>query len=130
MMGSMLSIGLITPHSGVRYHLRKYSSRNLPQNHRELFDLHYTSIALAFGILKKWFVIISNASDARYGVKAHNSIILACEILHNYLMSVDHNENLRAEVNTELARQEVTYDEYYTNRSNSDDAALGECLRD
>ena len=72
--------------------------------------------------MKKQFIIISNAFDARYGMKVQNSLILAFYILHNDLMYVDFDEELIAEVDAKLARQEVTYDEYCTHRSNIEDA--------
>ena len=45
-------------------------------------------------------------------------------------MSIDPDEDLIAGVDAEIARQEASYDEYHTHRSNNDDATLGECLRD
>ena len=80
--------------------------------------------------MKKRFIIILNASNAHYGSKAQNSIILACCILHNYLMSEGPDEDLITEVDAKLVRQEVAYDEYYTHKSNSEDATQGERLRD
>lgn len=50
---------LLTPYRGVRYHLKEYSCR-APQNPRELFNLHHSSlrnaIERAFGVLKKGFL--------------------------------------------------------------------------
>ena len=55
--GFMLTGGLITPYRGVRYHLKEYSKRNPPQNHKELFNLRHASLRNAiertFGVLKK-----------------------------------------------------------------------------
>ena len=85
---------------------------------------------MRFWSIEEGFIVISNAYGACCVVKAQNSIILACCILHNYLTSMDLDEDLITKVDAELARQEVTYDEYYTHRSNNDDTGLGERLRD
>ena len=45
-------------------------------------------------------------------------------------MPMGSDEDLIVEIDAELTRQEVTYDEYCTHRSNSEDAAQGERLRD
>lgn len=132
--GFMLTSGLITPYRGVRYHLKEYSSRNPPQNYRELFNLRHASlrnaIERAFGVLKKRFEILSNSTEPTYGVKAQKLIIIACCILHNYLMSIDPDEDLIAEVDAELANQNVSQDNYQGRRSDSEEVVQGELLRD
>ena len=57
-------------------------------------------------------------------------MILACFILHNCLMPMGSDEDLIVEIDAELTRQEVTYDEYCIHRSNNDNDARGEHLRD
>jgi hypothetical protein len=112
----MLTGGLITPYRGARYHLKEYSARNPPQNFKELFNLRHSSlrnaIERAFGVLKKRFEILSNSTEPTYGVKAQKLIIFACCILHNYLMSVDPDEDLIAEVDAELANQNASHENH------------------
>jgi len=56
--------GFLPPYRGVRYHLSKYGSRNLPTNARELFNLRHSSLRVtverAFGALKNRFRILDN----------------------------------------------------------------------
>jgi hypothetical protein len=131
--GFMLTSGLITPYRGVRYHLKEYSAKNPPQNYKELFNLRHASlrnaIERAFGVLKKRFEIISNSTEPNYGVKAQKLIIFACCILHNYLMSADPNEDLIAEVDAELANQNVSHENHQASRSDRDEVALGGVIK-
>ncbi|KAG6473921.1 hypothetical protein ZIOFF_067841 [Zingiber officinale] len=87
--GFMLKRGLITPYRGIRYHLKEYS-RCGPTNAKELFNLRHANlhgaIERAFGVLKKRFPIISSGTEPYYEVDIHTDIILACCILHNFLM--------------------------------------------
>ena len=73
----------------MRYHLKEYSVRP-PKNAKELFNLRHaslhTAIERAFGVLKKRFPIIASTTNPNYCVDTQNEIILACCILHNYLM--------------------------------------------
>ena len=101
----MLTVGLITPYRGVRYHLKEYSERNPPQNYKELFNLRHASlrnaIERAFGVLKKRFSILANSTEPTYGIKTQSLIIGCCCIIHNYLMGMDLDEeerNLLAQV--------------------------------
>ncbi|CAK8541444.1 unnamed protein product [Lathyrus sativus] len=132
--GFMLTSGLITPYRGVRYHLKEYSARNPPQNSKELFNLRHSSlrnaIERAFGVLKKRFEILSNSTEPNYGVKAQKLIIFACCILHNYLMSVDPDEDLIAEVDAGIANQNVSNDNHQGSRSDRDELALGGVIKD
>ncbi|XP_059669372.1 uncharacterized protein LOC132314535 [Cornus florida] len=95
--GYPLKAGLITPYRGVRYHLKEYASRR-PENPRELFNLRHASlrnvIERIFGVLKKRFPIIGSSTEPTYDVKTQVDIILACCIIHNYLMGMDPDESL------------------------------------
>jgi hypothetical protein len=131
--GFMLTNGLITPYRGVRYHMKEYSARNPPQNSKELFNLRHASlrnaIERAFGVLKKRFAILSNSTEPTYGVKAQKLIIFACCILHNYLMSTDPDEDLIAEVDAELANQNVSHENHRAPTSDRDEFALGGAIK-
>jgi hypothetical protein len=89
----------------VHYHLKEYSTRP-PQNAKELFNLRHASlcnaIERAFGVSKKRFPIIGSTTEPTYSVDTQTEIILACCIIHNYLMGVDPDERLIAEVDEEL----------------------------
>ncbi|XP_039686890.1 uncharacterized protein [Medicago truncatula] len=131
--GFMLTSGLITPYRGVRYHLKEFSARNPPLNYKELFNLRHASlrnaIERAFGVLKKRFEILSNSTEPAYGVKAQKLIIFACCILHNYLMSAEPNEDLIAEVDAELANQNVSHDNHEASRSDMDEFVQGGIIK-
>ncbi|GLT83173.1 hypothetical protein SLE2022_014780 [Rubroshorea leprosula] len=130
--GFMLKSGLITPYRGVRYHLKEYSN-NPPQNAKELFNLRHAAlrnaIERAFGVLKRRFEILRGGTESFYGVRTQNLIILACCIIHNFLMGVDPDEELIAEVDMELRNQE-NLQQTRTSREEEEDASRGEMLRD
>ena len=96
---------LIEPYRGVRYHLKEYFVRPL-ENVKELFNLRHASlcnaIKRAFDVFKKRFPIITSTTEPSYCVDTQNEIILACCILHNYLMGVDSNESLIVKVDEEV----------------------------
>ncbi|XP_059650392.1 uncharacterized protein LOC132296188 [Cornus florida] len=100
-----LKAGRIMPYRGVRYHLKEWSSRR-PENPRELFNLRHASlcnvIERIFGVLKKRFPIIGSSIEPIYDVNTQLDIILACCIIHNYLMGMDPDESLINEVDREL----------------------------
>ncbi|XP_059658461.1 uncharacterized protein LOC132304756 [Cornus florida] len=106
--GYPLKAGLIMPYKGVRYHLKEYASRR-PENPRELFNLRHASlrnvIERIFGVLKKRFPIIGSSTEPTYDVKTQVDIILACCIIHNYLMGMDLDESLFNEVDRELLNE-------------------------
>jgi hypothetical protein len=110
--GFMLRKGLITPFRSTRYHLKEFSARNPPRTAQELFNLRHSSlrnvVERAFGIVKKRFPIISSGAEATYGIDTQNYIILACCILHNFLMGVDPDEDLIAEVDEEMGNQSAS----------------------
>jgi hypothetical protein len=107
--GFMLKKGVITPYRGVRYHLKEYSAR-APQNMKELFNHRHSSlrnvIERCFGVLKKRFPILSGGAEPFYSFEVMSDIVLACCILHNFLMGVDVDEALIAEVDRELPQHE------------------------
>nr|XP_023876605.1 putative nuclease HARBI1 [Quercus suber] len=122
---------LIAPYSGVHYHLKEYSVR--PQNAKEVFNLQHASLRTAiergFGVLKKRFPIIATTTEPNYCVDTQNEIILACCILHNYLMGVDPDESLIAEVDEEVLhshRECVALNP----REDDEDARQGDIIRD
>ena len=56
----------------------------------------------AFGVLKKRFPIIASTTEPNYCVDTQNEIILSYCILHNYLIGVDLDESLIAEIDEEV----------------------------
>eukprot|EP00261_Vitis_vinifera_P035291 XP_019076534.1 PREDICTED: uncharacterized protein LOC104879861 [Vitis vinifera] len=93
--------------------LKEYSVHQ-PENAREVFNLRHSSlrnaIERAFGVLKKRFPIIASGMEPHYPVDTPSDIILACCILHNYLMGVDPNERLIADVDRELFSEEAEFE--------------------
>ena len=89
----------------------------------------HTAIERTFGVLKKRFPIIASTIEPNYCVDTQNEIILACCILHNYLMGVDPDESLIAEVNEKVLHshhERVTP----TPREDDEDARQGDIIRD
>ena len=68
------------------------------------------AIERALGVLKKRFRIIASGTEPHYLVDTQYDIILACCILHNYLMGVDPDERLIAKVNRELFSEEAEFE--------------------
>ncbi|KAL0409498.1 UNVERIFIED_CONTAM: hypothetical protein Sradi_1884200 [Sesamum radiatum] len=81
--------GFLTPYHGVRYHLRDWDrGSGGPQNWEELFNLRHSSarnvIERTFGLLKtRWGIL---RSHMYYTPRTHNRIIMACCLLHNFLL--------------------------------------------
>ena len=128
----MLRSGLIAPYRGVRYHLKEYSARG-PENAEELFNHRHSSlrnvIERTFGVLKKRFPIISGMTEPFFPVDTVSKIILAYCILHNYLMGVDPDEKMIAEVDQEISNGD-THNEARNSTNDSDaDARRGAILR-
>jgi hypothetical protein len=82
--------GSMPPYRGVRYYLSKYSSRNHPATARELFNLRHSSLRVTverdFGALKNRFRILDSKSFHPY--KTRVKLVLACCILHNWILGV------------------------------------------
>ncbi|XP_039127555.1 protein ALP1-like [Dioscorea cayenensis subsp. rotundata] len=90
--------GFIPPYRGVRYHLKDFGSRT-PQNAKELFNLRHssarTSVERAFGSLKGRFKILS--SRPFFPFKTQAELVLACCVLHNYIISGGEDEFIPSE---------------------------------
>ena len=65
-----------------------------------------------------------------YRFKAQKYIVLSCCILYNYLMGVDPNEELIAEVDAEVANQNQTENKRHTRGNDDEDAIQIEIIRD
>ncbi|XLR19114.1 hypothetical protein S83_047026, partial [Arachis hypogaea] len=126
--GYMLRSGFITPYRSTRYYLREYS-RHPPENPKELFNLRHSSlrnaIERAFGVLKNRFPILSEMS--RYNV---DTIIIACCILHNFLMDFDPDEEIIAQVDRDLMNNVPEDRASRENIARGEDGRRGEILRD
>lgn len=87
------------------------------------------SIECAFGVLKKRFPILQTSTKPTFRIKTQNKIIVACCILHNYLMTEDPNQNLIDEVRHELTNESGLQEGHQAQRENNDDTARGELVR-
>ena len=91
-------------------------------------------IERAFGVLKKRFSIIAGGSETHYPVDTMSLIIIACCILHNFLMTADPNEALLADVDRELEQSGPSTgpstDNARDHHINDEDATRGNSLRD
>ncbi|XP_020243356.1 uncharacterized protein LOC109821591 [Asparagus officinalis] len=85
----------ISLYRGVHYHLKEFMGRT-PQNRRELFNISHSSlrskIEATFGILKNRFKILT--AKPHYPFPAQVDIVLACTVLHNYIVTVGPNDDL------------------------------------
>ncbi|KAJ3699657.1 hypothetical protein LUZ61_003362 [Rhynchospora tenuis] len=118
--------------TATRYHLKEYS-RNPPRNSRELYNLRHSSlrnaIERAFGVLKKRFPIIGSSNQSYYSVEVQKKIIMACCVLHNYLIDKDPDRRLMAQVDAEVANR--SDEQRDTNvAEDSEERTRGEQLRD
>ncbi|KAL5545272.1 hypothetical protein UlMin_009056 [Ulmus minor] len=129
--GYQLRSGFLAPYRSTRYHLKEYSLRQ-PKNARELFNLRHASLRNAiervFGILKKRFPILGSGAEPYYHVDTQANIVVAECILHNYLMGIDPNEELIAEVDEELMREPISSDVAIS--SQTQQCREGEILRE
>ncbi|XP_020266237.1 uncharacterized protein LOC109841701 [Asparagus officinalis] len=86
---------VLYPLHGVRYHLKEFTGK-IPQNRRELFHLRHLSlmskIEATFGISKNRFKILT--VKPYYPFPTQVDIVLACTVLHNYIATVDPNDDL------------------------------------
>ncbi|KAH7863363.1 hypothetical protein Vadar_016574 [Vaccinium darrowii] len=72
----------------------------------------------AFGVLKKRFPIIASGVEAHYSFETQTDIVVACCILQNFLMGVDPDDRILAEVDEELSNaepEEIPSDRFMTN---------------
>ncbi|KAJ8748877.1 hypothetical protein K2173_013309 [Erythroxylum novogranatense] len=131
--GFMLRSGLIAPYRGVRYHLKEYSARG-PENAKELFNLRHASlrnaVERAFGVLKTRFPIIGSSNEKTYSFDVQCEIVLACSILHNFLMSLGVLEEEISEVDTELSNRREMESQVDSRERDNEDARLGAQIRD
>ncbi|XP_020266770.1 uncharacterized protein LOC109842285 [Asparagus officinalis] len=120
--------GFISPYRGVRYHLKEFTGRT-PQNRRELFNLRHSSlrskIEPTFGILKNRFKILT--SKPHYPFPAQVDIVLACTVLHNYIATVDPEDELLNET-TDI--EEEDGEEEINEESNVMDFTLSQTVRE
>ena len=131
--GFMLKCRVLTPYRVVRYHLKEYSARG-PQNAKELFNHRHASLRIViqrtFGVLKKRFPIIANGTEPSYSFDTMVDVVLACCILHNFLMGVDIDELLIAEVDKELLQRDIDRSQPISQQQRDEDYRQGAILRD
>ena len=87
------------------------------------------AIERAFDVLRKRFPIIASTTEPSYCVNTQNKIILSYCILHNYLMCVNPEESLIAEIDEEVLhshRERVAP----TPKENDEDARQEDIIRD
>jgi hypothetical protein len=91
--------GFLPPYRGTRYHLNEYGGRNYPTNARELFNLRHSSLRVTiergFGGFKNRFRIIDSKPFHPY--KTQVKLVLACCILHNWILGHGVDEVIPAE---------------------------------
>ncbi|KAF9607103.1 hypothetical protein IFM89_032219 [Coptis chinensis] len=92
------------PHIVVFATISMNGGRRRPQNFKELFNHRHSSlrnvIERTFGLIKKRWAILR--SDPFYSFEMQVKIVLACCAVHNYIMAIDPDDPLLAEVDIEL----------------------------
>ncbi|XP_021303835.1 putative nuclease HARBI1 [Sorghum bicolor] len=92
--------GFLPPYRGTRYHLKEYGHRNYPTTPKELFNLRHSSLRVtverAFGCLKNRFRII-DTNKPFHPLKTQIKLVLACCILHNWILSFGDDEIIPVE---------------------------------
>ena len=95
-----------------------------------IYDMcHCTLLLKKLGVLKKRFPIIASTIEPNYCVETQNEIILAFCIFHNYLMGVDLDKSLIAEVDEKVLhshRERLAP----TSREDDEDVRQGDIIRD
>ncbi|KAF2311201.1 hypothetical protein GH714_020129 [Hevea brasiliensis] len=79
---------------------------------------------------KKRFPIIASGIEPHYSFETMTEIVLACCIIHNFLMGVDPDENLIAEVDRELMHAEVDHHVGTSGLATDADYRIGVMLRE
>ena len=113
---------------------RKNIPQHGPENEKELFNLRHAclrnAIERSFGVLKQHFPIIASGIEAQYDVNNLFEIVIACCILHNYLMDVEPDEQLISEVDRELMTNQLSHEFGSTYIARSEDGRRGEMIRE
>ena len=96
--GYAMRPGFLSPYRATRYHLREFGS-NRPRDQKELFNFRHSSLRVtgerAFGALKNRFKILYNMPFHPY--KTQVKVVLACCILHNWILRFGTDEHVPAE---------------------------------
>lgn len=105
--GYGLRKGIISPYRKTRYHLKEFSN-DPPQSKEELFNLRHsslrTTIERCFGVLKKRFRVLD--AEPYWSFKTQVDVVLACCVIHNYIMGVDPVDSIMEEVNEDMWRDQ------------------------
>jgi hypothetical protein len=91
-----------------RYHLKEFGGRNNPTNARELYNLRHsslrTTVERAFAGYKNCFHILDNKPFHPY--KTQVKLVLACCILHNWILDHGVDEVIPLESTWQLNNSE------------------------
>ena len=99
---------ILPPFKKTRYHLNEFNSRKGPQNAKELFNLHHSSLRVtierAFAALKNRFKILDQKPFHPFETQV--KLVLACCILHNWILGWGIDEHF-------LSEKDVTPDDLH-----------------
>ncbi|KAK9094120.1 hypothetical protein Scep_025589 [Stephania cephalantha] len=91
--------GFLAPYRGQRYQLNEWRHGCEPQTAEELFNMRHVSarnlVECSFGLLKARWACLRNPSH--YSIKMTTLIVLACALLHNYLMKEMPDDSLEVQ---------------------------------
>lgn len=87
--GYALSSTVLTPHRGVRCHLKEFQAANAggPRNAKELFNLKHSSlrnvVERSFGVIKKRFPILVVMPSFHFPYQCE--LVSCCVLIHNFI---------------------------------------------
>ncbi|MBA0640353.1 hypothetical protein Goklo_023299, partial [Gossypium klotzschianum] len=105
--------GFLAPFKGQRYHLNKWCQGYQPCTPKEFFNMKHASarnvIERCFGLLKlRWGIL---RSPSFYPMRVHNRIIIACCLLHNFILTYMSLDPIEAELGEGLPNNVIDDDE-------------------
>lgn len=111
--------GFIAPYRGVTYHFNRRTDRR-PTTMQELFNYRHSKlrskIECAFATLKNRWCILEEKKFHDFPTQV--DIVLACCLLHNYILTVDPNDTLIVQdgesVNPQVVEEELFDYEQFT----------------
>ncbi|KAG8478430.1 hypothetical protein CXB51_028259 [Gossypium anomalum] len=105
--------GFLAPFRGQRYHLNEWRQGYQPSTPEEFFNMKHASacnvIKRCFGLLKlRWGIL---RSPSFYHVRVHNRIIIACCLLHNFILTYMSLDPIEEELGEGLPSNVIDDDE-------------------
>ncbi|XP_048140759.1 putative nuclease HARBI1 [Rhodamnia argentea] len=121
----------ISPYHGAKYHLKEFGDRP-PKNEKELFNLRHSSLRMtverAFRVSKKHFLALD--SKPFWSFETQVDVVLACCIIHNFIMGFDPNDPIMEEMNSQMESQRENPRVQLTQREEKEENRIWASKRD